>query len=342
LLILAEEPATRQRWAQKFMQPELSRKARRALGALQKLAGDGNTITASWAQIADAAGMGRTAISEAMRELAYAGRVIALDKEAGVACQYKLIGCGTQETAEAKLSGTTPECSDPTATMGDEGHPSIPVHTRPHQSAPVRTGSLYDEVRTDDEFDDDERAQKKSNSPITALLGEYGLTPPFRDILAREIATAITRKVMTLDDARAICARTQKEAQAWRQPKRVLFMRLRTRAAGELQDPLPLILDMPTEGAAAQGAKAAKVYQRKGGLKRRPQVHYTEAQREAARAEAARHLAELNARPISERRAEIEGRIARAQTWKEGDLKRQALARYQEQLAELEKEVGDG
>jgi hypothetical protein len=292
--------------------------------------------------------MGRTAISEAMRELAYAGKIIALDKEAGVACRYKLIGCGTQETAEAKLSHKMPECSDPTTTTGDEGHPSAPVHTSPDQSGPVRTGSPYDEVRTDDEFDDDERAQKKSNSPITALLGEYGLAPPFRDILAREIATAITRKVMTLDDARAICARTQKEAQAWRQPKRVLFMRLRTRAAGELQDPLPLILEMPSEGAAAQGAKTAKVYQRKqgyqrkGGPQRKPQVHYTEAQREAARAEAARHLAELNARPISERRAEIEQRIARAQTMKEGDYKRQMLARYQAQLAELQNEVNNG
>ena len=323
------------------MQPELSRKARRALDALRGLAGDDGITNASWAQIARAAGVGRTNIAEAMRELAYAGEIIAVDNEAGVARRYKIIGRGTQETAEAKL-GEKQECSDSMTMSGKSGNPSAPVHTSPHQSAPVRTGSLYDEVRTDDEFDDDERAQKKSNSPITALLGEYGLTPPFRDILAREIATAITRKVMTLDDARAICARTQKEAQAWRQPKRVLFMRLRTRAAGELQDPLPLILDMPTEGAAAQGAKAAKVYQRKGGLKRRPQVHYTEAQREAARAEAARHLAELNARPISERRAEIEGRIARAQTWKEGDLKRQALARYQEQLAELEKEVGDG
>jgi DNA-binding transcriptional ArsR family regulator len=267
LLILAEEPATRQRWAQKFMQPELSRKARRALDALHRLAGDSNTIAASWAQIADAAGMGRTAISEAMRELAYAGKVIALDKEAGVACRYKLIGCGTQETAEAKLSHKMPECSDPTTTTGDEGHPSIPVRTSPHQSGLVRTGSLYDEVRTDDEFDDDERAQKKSNSPITALLGEYGLAPPFRDILAREIATAITRKVMTLDDARAICARTQKEAQAWRQPKRVLFMRLRARAAGELQDPLPLILDMPSEGAAAQGAKTVRGYQKRQSQK---------------------------------------------------------------------------
>jgi hypothetical protein len=116
------------------MQPELSRKARRALDALRGLAGDDGITNASWAQIAQAAGVGRTNIAEAMRELAYAGEIIAVDNEAGVARRYKIIGRGTQETAEAKR-GEKQACSDSMTMTGKRQ----PVRTRPYQSAPVRT-----------------------------------------------------------------------------------------------------------------------------------------------------------------------------------------------------------
>jgi len=246
------------------MQPELSRKARRALDALRGLAGDDGITNASWAQIAQAAGVGRTNIAEAMRELAYAGEIIAVDKEAGMARRYKIIGRGTQETAEGKRGHKLQACSD---SMTMSGNQSAPVRTSPHQSAPVRTGPPLDEVRTDDEFDDDDARAKKISDSVAALLGEYGITPPFRDMLVKDITPAIVKNVMTLDDARTICAKTQKEAEAWKQPRKIMFVRLRTRARGELQDPLPLILEMPAEGAAAQGEKMAKTYQKRQARK---------------------------------------------------------------------------
>ena len=107
---------------------------------------------------------------------------------------------------------------------------------------------------------------------------------------------------MTLDDARTICAKTQKEAEAWKQPRKIMFVRLRTRARGELQDPLPLILEMPAEGAAAQGEKTAKTYQRKQskrGVSRRAQVHYTDEMRKAAEERARQQIAERAARMVT-------------------------------------------
>ena len=280
------------------MQTELSRKARRALDALRALAGTQSEVTASWSQIASHAGMSRSATAQGMRELAYAGEIIAVNKESGLVCGYRFVGRGTQETAEGKRGHKLQACSDSMTTAAQNAEP---VHTSVDRCIPVHTGTPPDELSTDDEFDDDD-ARKKTFFAVTALLGEYGLTPPWRDILVKDIAPAIQRGIMTLDDARAICAKTQKEAEAWKQPRKIMFVRLRTRARGVLQDPLPLILEMPAEGAAAQGEKTAKTYQRKQskrGVSRRAQVHYTDEMRKAAEERARQQIAERAARMVT-------------------------------------------
>jgi hypothetical protein len=118
-------------------------------------------------------------------------------------------------------------------------------------------------------------------------------------MLVKDITPAIVQRHYVFDDARTICAKTQKEAEAWKQPRKIMFVRLRTRARGELQDPLPLILEMPAEGAAAQGAKTVKTYQRKQskrGVSRRTQIQYTDEMREAAKERARQQIAERAAR----------------------------------------------
>ncbi len=279
------------------MQPELSRKARRALDALRGLAGTQNEVTASWSQIANRAGMSRSATAQGMRELAYAGEIIAINKESGLVCGYRFVGRGTQETAGGKRGHKLQACSDSMTTALQNAEP---VHTSADRCIPVHTGTPPDELSTDDEFDDDDARAKKISDSVAALLGEYGLKPPFKDMLVKDITPAITKGVMTLDDARAICAKTLKEAEVWRKPAKIMFVRLRTRARGVLQDPLPLILEMPSEGAAAQGQKIVKTYQkrqyRKGGVSRRPQVHYTEETRKMAEERARQQIAERAAR----------------------------------------------
>jgi len=303
----------------------LSKSARLVLLAIQQ------QNDHSYAALQTSAGVARATLASALQELIAAGSITAI-KAFGKPARYTI-------TAPSPAAGSITAGESSAGSITDDSSECAPlVHSfsssvvQKFNSSKVQFSALHD----------DENVLKENNSSscnaqtsellnkraafktqILHLLDEYLIKGKKRDQLAEAIANLQDSPETILENVRKIRAGAVKRATT--SPVGLTVYILSEYAStGQIA-----LFDVPVpESYRGKG--------RKSGVRHLPQVRYTDEQRAASREQARQHIALLDARPIAKRRAEIEQRLARAQTMREGDYKREYIARCTSQLAELD------
>lgn len=243
----------------------LSNLAQRVLDLFHRIAVD-SYADVTWSQVTRTLKCGRTSLAAAIRELKAASLVEQVAHHGHTARYCILNAEQTPETGNQETEGCTSA----------------------HQSALVRT-STSDDLKNDFSDDDDEALPEFKK--LQSLLGEFLIEEPTRSRLAEILLPMVNQEPAI----RAVCVKTLQEPN-WRNPRGVIVRRLEALATGQ-QDPLPVFASVLAHPVATPAVKrSAARTPRKGGVSRRPQLEYTDQQREAARQSAARRVAERAAR----------------------------------------------
>ncbi len=234
----------------------LSARERRVFAAIRRLLAGGSrhaqagVLHVTHQQLAEAAGYGVTSIKQSLKLLQLQGDVDLLPKMFGGGIRLRLnnqpaVSLGYAVPQHAVLIGADEPERDtgagigrPIAQSGAQVRRRIEAKTEDG----TRTFNLqYSGPDTEKENKEEEKeVERRSFEILLELLTGHGIAAGFADRLIRvDIIPGLRAGRIGLADVRAECARALAEAPHWRNPDRVLYSRLRARAAG-LPDPLPL------------------------------------------------------------------------------------------------------